>query len=128
MGMVLSTSTFALDPGGMTMIRPDKVCASVQTYSGVAYFSWGSTIVGKEIELSWNAMPSTQFDNLQAIYVADTTVIFKPRITGLAQNYVVNVTDLQGDYYISAESSANYWRTNCKLKLLIMSTSTDATT
>lgn len=128
MGMVLSTSTFALDPGAMTMIRPDKVCAAVQTYSGVAYFSWGSTIVGKEIELSWNGMPSTQFDALQAIYVADTTCIFKPRIPGLAQNYVVNVTGLDGEYWISAESSANYYRTNCRLRLLIMSTSTDATT
>lgn len=52
----VTSYTFSLLPGNMTVIRKDKSCTSVQTYEGAAYFSWGTSIVGKELSLFWNAM------------------------------------------------------------------------
>ena len=121
MSMVLSTTTFAKDPGKMTMIRGDKICNYVLTYSGVAFFSWGATVVGKVIDLEWNAMPSTQFDSLDTVMNADATCIFNPGITGSTQTYEVNILGLDGEYFIDPESSVDRWRLNCKLSLLIMS-------
>jgi len=119
--MILSTTTFAQDPADMDIIKADKICSHVLTYDGVQFFSWGSTIVGKTIELRWNAMPSTQFDALNTLIASDTTMIFNPAITGSTQTYEVNLVGLDGAYFLDTESSANYWRINCKLRMLIMS-------
>lgn len=121
MTMVLSTTTFARDPGQMTMIRPEKICSHALTYGGVAFFSWGATIVGKVIDLEWNGMPSTQFDAIDAVYTADSTCVFNPDIPGSTQTYEVNLLGFDGDYFLSLESSASFERINCKLSLLIMS-------
>jgi len=119
--MVLSTTTFALDPGSMKMLKGDKINAHVQTYSSVQYFSWGTAIVGKTIPLKWNAMPSTMFDALDAVYQSDVQVVWQPKLHGSTVNYNVEVLNLTGEYWISQESSANYNRINCQLDLLIMS-------
>jgi hypothetical protein len=121
MAMVLSTTTFARDPGKMTMIRADKICSHSLTYSGVAFFSWGATIVGKVIDLEWNAMPSTQFDAIDTVMGTDATCVFDPDITGSTQTYEVNILGFDGDYFLETESSARIERLNCKLSLLIMS-------
>lgn len=120
--MVLSTTTFALDPSDMDIIKSDKICAYELTYSSVVYFSWGSTIVGKTVDLRWNAMPSTMFDALDTVMKADTTVVWQPNIPGNGTSYNVHVLNLTGNYFISQESSAKFYRTNCVLSLLIMST------
>lgn len=121
MAMVLSTTTFARDPGKMTMIRADKICSHALTYSGVAFYSWGATVVGKVIDLEWNGMPSTQFDAIDTVYASDATCVFNPGITGSTQTYEVNILGFDGEYFINPESSARYERINCKLSLLIMS-------
>jgi hypothetical protein len=121
MPMSISTTTFALDPSDMTMLKDDKICSFVRTYSGVAFFSWGATIVGKEIDLIWNAMPSTMFDALNTLVCLDTTMIWTPNIPGSTQTYEVNLIGLDGAYYISQESSSSFYRINCNLKMLIMS-------
>jgi hypothetical protein len=105
----------------MTLIKSDKVCSFAKTYDGVVFFSWGKTIVGKEISLGWNAMPSTMFDSIDTFIGAETTVIWKPEITGSTVTYEVNFLGLNGAYWISPESSANYYRRNCNLRMLIMS-------
>lgn len=119
--MVLSTTTFALDPSSMGMIKADKINAHVQTYSSVQYFSWGTALNGKTIPLKWNAMPSTMFDALDAVYQSDTQVVWQPNLPGSTTQYNVEVLNLTGEYWISQKSSANYHRINCKLDLLIMS-------
>jgi len=121
MAMSISTTTFARDPGDMTILKADKMCSYTKTYGGVEYFSWGSTIVGKPISLSWNAMPSTMFDALNTLVVSDTTMVWTPNIPGSTQTYEVNLLGLDGSYFISQESSASYERINCELRLLIMS-------
>jgi len=121
MTMSISTTTFALDPGDMTILKSDKVCSFTKTYNGVAFFSWGKTIVGKEIALNWNAMPSTMFDAIDALITVDSTMIWTPNIPGSTVTYEVNLLGLDGSYWISQESSAAYYRKNCTLRMLIMS-------
>ena len=121
MTMSISTTTFAIDPFDMTVLKNDKVCSYIKTYSSVVYYSWGSTIVGKVIDLKWNAMPSTMFDALDTLVNIDTTMIWTPNIPGSTQTYEVNLLGLEGAYFISQESSSRYHRINCNLKLLIMS-------
>ena len=121
MTMSISTTTFAIDPFDMTVLKNDKVCSYIKTYSSVVYYSWGSTIVGKVIDLKWNAMPSTMFDALDTLVNTDTTMIWTPNIPGSTQTYEVNLLGLEGAYFISQESSSRYHRINCNLKILIMS-------
>lgn len=116
-----STIIFAQDPGNMTLIKSDKICSYAKTYDSVAYFSWGKSIIGKEIALGWNAMPSTMFDSIDTFIGAETTVIWAPEITGSTVTYEVNILGFDGAYWISPESSAAYHRRNCSLRLLIMS-------
>lgn len=121
MTMVLSTTTFALDPYDMTIIKSEKICNHILTYDGVAFYSWGKSIVGKVIDLRWNAMPSTMFDALDTLIADDATCIFNPNIPGSTVTYEVNILGLDGEYFISQESSAQFYRRNCNLRLLIMS-------
>lgn len=122
--MMLSTAVFR-QPSAMTMVRPDKKCASLETYSSVAYFSWGSTIVGKVIDLSWNLLPSAQFNSLDAVYRADEVVAWDPSIPGSTDQYNVNILSLGGEYFISQEStSPESCRQNVSMQLLIMSQAT----
>lgn len=119
--MMLSTVLF-MQPSAMTMLRPDKKCSFLETYSSVSYFSWGSTIVGKVVDLSWNLMPSTQFVLLDAVYVADEAVNFDPSIPGSTVQYNVNVLSLNGEYFLNQEStSQDSCRQNVSMQILIMS-------
>lgn len=121
MAMSISTTTFALDPFDMTVLKSDKVCSYIKTYDGIAFFSWGKTIVGKIIDLKWNAMPSTMFDAIDTLINTDTTMIWTPNIPGSTVTYEVNLISLNGQYWISQESSSAYYRKDCSLRILIMS-------
>ena len=121
MVMSISTTTFAFDPSDMTILKSDKVCSYIKTYSSVVYYSWGSTITGKVIDLKWNAMPSTMFDAIDILINTDTTMIWTPNIPGSTKTYKVNLVGLDGSYFISQESSSKYYRKDCNLKILIMS-------
>jgi hypothetical protein len=104
------------------MLRPEKKCSYLETYSSVSYFSFGATIVGKAIDLSWNLLPSAQFNSLDAVYQADTVVAWDPSIPGSTVRYNVNVMSLNGEYFISQEStSQESYRQNISMQLLIMS-------
>jgi len=48
-------------------------------------------------------------------------LIFDPDIPGSTQTYEINLISLGGEYFVSQESSASYWRINCDLRFLIMS-------
>ena len=115
--MVLGTYTFARLPGGMTMIRAEKPIASVQTYSSVAAFTWDASIIGKRILLSWNAMPSAQFDSLDTIYQTGAVVVFNPTDYIGTATYNVEVLSLNGEYWAGIAEH----RINCEMELLIMS-------
>lgn len=72
-----STSyTFAKAPTEMTPLKAIRYNAHMLTYSGVDHFSWGATIVGKRIELSWPWLSSAQYEKFQTFYESDNTLRF----------------------------------------------------
>ena len=117
--MVLDGYTLAKEPGEMTMLEKDKFQANLLTYTSVAYFSWGTSIVGKIITLRWGGMTTIQFDTLQTKYEADAQVVWDPQ-NGNIQTYNVEMSRLTGAYHLSLLDSAAH-RINVELDLLIIS-------
>ncbi len=119
--MVLGTLTFSRNPSEMTVIKKDRVTAVKETYSSVALFSWGSSIIGKTIELSWPFMTINDFTDLEALVDADEAVVFNPE-DGSLKTYNVEIIGLDGKYHItpSVADDAGY-RKDVRLTLLIMS-------
>lgn len=121
--VVIGSRTLTNDPQTMTVVRADKQCASVQTYSNVAFFTWGTSIIGKEITLGWPFMTAAEFDALDTIFKADVAFVFNPN-DGCSHTYNVNMTALDGDYLVGRTLSAPSTRKNVKMTLLIMSVAT----
>lgn len=118
--VVIGTNTCTRDPQRMTMVRKDKSCASVQTYTSVAYFSWGASLIGKEILLEWPAMDAKEFDDLQTIFEADASFTFTPNDGVTTSSYTVEMTSLDGDYWRGRGKTTAQTRKNVKLTLLIL--------
>ncbi len=118
--MALGAYTFTQNPSDVTLIRPEKTFDFKKTYTDVAYFSWGPSIIGKEIEFSWDIMPSQQFDDLDDLYQADLPVVFDPQ-DGSSKTYNVEITRLDGKYFIGLAVSADNPRKDVKMTLLILS-------
>ena len=117
--MILDSYSFPNLPGSTTLIEEDKISASVLTQSSVVYFSWGMSIKGKTLVLTWAGMTTVEFDALQTKYAADVQVVFDPE-QGDAKTYNVEIVGLTGTYHMSVLDSATY-RTNIVMNLLIMS-------
>ena len=118
--MILGSYTFVQDPIKMDVLGPDKFCSHVQTYSGVGYFSWGTTIVGKVVEMSWDYMRADEYDSLMTLYTADAPVVFDPQ-DGTGKTYNVEIENLSGRYYMFLETGDTKYRRDVTLKLLILS-------
>lgn len=118
--VIIGTVTCKNNPREMTLIRPDKPSAVKQTYSGVAYFSWPATIVGKELELTWDHMAGDDFAAIDAIFVADEPFTFNPN-DGKGKQFTVNMLSLDGKYLIGLDDSANSTREEVRMTLLVMS-------
>ena len=117
--MVLDSYTFTKQPGEMTMIEGKKYASSILTYTSIAYFSWGVTIVGKLIVLKWGGMPTAQYDELQQKYANDVEILFDPQ-QGDGKTYNVEIKRLEGKYHLSLLDSASF-RKDIEMDLLIMS-------
>jgi len=116
--IVIGSFTPAREPSDRPMIRPGKSAAAVETYSSVAYLSWGVSIVGEVIEIGWDYLSASDFDSLDAIYVTDAPVVFNPN-DGSGKTYNVNIMSLDGKYHIGVDDA--FLRKEVKLTLLIMS-------
>lgn len=117
--MSLGGYTFERNPSDMTVIKNGKIISSVLTYSSVAVFSWGTYIIGKTLDLRWKGMSLTQFNQLQALYEADVSVVFFPDIDS-GTTYTVEIMKFTGDYHLSQSDAADY-RVNVEMDLLILS-------
>ena len=104
------------------MIRGDKKTAMVETYSSVTLFSWGSTVVGKIIDLTWNMLQTTEFNALDTVQAEDTTFVWFPGFPDSTVSYKTNLLSLDGEYWISQESTG--YRQNVRAQLLIMGVAT----
>lgn len=118
--VVIGSRTLTTDPMRMTMVRAEKSCAHVQTYDSVAYFSWGTTLIGKEILLEWPVMDAAEFAALQAIFEADAPISFNPNDGVVTDTYTVEMTSLTGDYWRGRGTSISDTRKNVKMTLLIL--------
>jgi hypothetical protein len=118
--MVLGSHTFVKQPATMTLIQKDREVAKVKTYSSVALFSWGASIIGKTIEISWPFMTTSEYASFQAIYEADAQVVFDPQ-DGSSKTYNVELLSLTSEYFIHLSNASGHNRRNVKLTLLIMS-------
>jgi hypothetical protein len=115
--MALGTYTFTSNPSEMSVITPMRHTASVKTYSSVAFFSWGTDIVGVTLSLHFNFMTVAQYDSLLALLEADAQLVFDPQ-DGSGSTYNVEMVNLQGDYFIYLGTG---YRQNVVLDLLVLS-------
>lgn len=110
---------FEWNPTLYTIPEADKDYSVVETYESVAFFSWGTSIVGKEVTLEWDRMKEQQFDQLQTLLELDQETVWTP-ISGEAVAYNVELCQLQGKFMDFAIHDAPY-RDNVKLLMVIMS-------
>lgn len=116
--MILGEYTFELNPTEITVLMPDKIAHVVKTFTSFGYFSWGCSILGKEIELKWDLMPSSQFTQLRGLYTAEANMLFNPQdSSGLTFN--TEMLSLTGEYRMMMEDAAEVWRRNVIMTLII---------
>jgi len=119
MPMTLGAYTFVAEPSDFDIPKKERRAAALETYGGVAFYSWGALQAGQEIILKWSACPTAQFDELQALLEADAEIVWDPDIdSSIAFN--VEILELTGAYHMSRLGSAEY-RKNVNLKLVIIS-------
>lgn len=113
--MTLGGQTLAKLPSSMSLIQADRISAVKQTYTGVAFFSWGTTLVGKVLELKWPLLSFDEFDVLDTLFQADSSIVFDPGVPSPVGTYTVEITALDGKYYMQTTK-----RTDVIMKLLIL--------
>jgi hypothetical protein len=115
--MVLGAYTFAHNPSDMGLITPERRTAAVETYTSLAFFSWGADLVGKGLALYWPRMTVAQYDELQTLLAADATLVFTPQ-DGSAKSFNVELLRLDGRFHILLSEG---YRKEVTLDLLILS-------
>lgn len=121
--MILGGYTFPLNPEiSFGILKKKKHCAVVETYSSIAYFSWGSSFIGKEIEINWPWMDEAQYFALQDLMENDIQLVFDPTGTN-SFKFNVNIMELDGKYWLKvlADDNGNPVYKDVKLKMVIMS-------
>lgn len=116
MAMTLGTYEFDRPPSECTIITGDRITASARTYSGVAFFSWGTMLAGKIIALNWPHMPPDMFDDLAKLRDDDVSLEWDPEAEA-GTTYEVEIIKLSGAYWINMTDE---WRQNVALELLIL--------
>ena len=76
--MKLGEYTFDWNPDTFTLPQPEKSTGKVKTYSSVAFFSWGVSLLGKEISLEWDWMGVDQYERLRNLFEANAPVVWDP--------------------------------------------------
>ncbi len=113
----LNSYEFEWNPDRWTIPKPEKFSAHVLTYQSVGYFSFGLSIVGKEIILEWDWMTLDQWNELDMIYQSDAGCVWVP---GDGNFYNVEILNFDGAYFEVVALDIAY-RRNVKLLLMILS-------
>lgn len=119
MAMTLGSVTFEKEPSDFDIPEKYRKAAVLNTYGGVAFYSFGVFIEGKEIEIHCPAMSVSQFDDIQDLLEADEPVVWNPD-DGKGKTYNVEILSLQGKYHMSKSASADY-RSGVIIKVVIIS-------
>lgn len=122
MGTNIKFDTYELvtNPSDVTIIKKDKYCSSVKTYSGVGYFNWGVSIIGKELEISWDYMTTAEFTILNGYYENDDQKVLDPQ-DGSAKTYNIKVKSFDGKYFITMKDETGAYRKDVRMVILILS-------
>lgn len=115
--IAIGGTTMTREPSEMTMVRKRRITASLQTYGGVAFFTWGASILGKTIEIGWPVLEYDQFAFLQTLLEANSRVVFDPQ-DGSSKTYNVELISLDGKYFIKKDTG---YRKDVRLVLIILS-------
>lgn len=115
--MQLGSYTFVKNPTTCTPIEADRITSNVVTFSNAAFLSWGTAIIGKEIEMHWNGMSIAQYNSIKALELADAAITLTPN-DGSGKTYSVQIKSFTGAYHMTV-NAVN--RIDCKLILVVMS-------
>jgi hypothetical protein len=119
--MVLGVLTFLWKPTTMNVILPKRSNAVLETYTTVAFFTWGTFITGKTLQLQWDMMETGQFDDIVDLVEDDVEMEFDP---GEGVTYQVQITDFDGAYFKDLSAAGKSFRKDVRLSLVIISQNT----
>jgi len=116
--MVLGGYTMPDNPSSVSdLMTPKRHTAVVKTYSSIAFFSWGASMLGKQITLRWLGMTTDQYEYHQAQLENDTYMTFDPK-DGSLQTYTVEMVDLRGEMHMETDGD---YRVNVEMDLVFLS-------
>jgi len=95
MKMSLGDYEFNWPPDRWSIPKSEKYSGRVLTYDSAAFFSFGTSIAGKEILLEWDIMEAEQFEELENLYLDDESKTWDP---GNGWIYTVEIISLEGSY------------------------------
>lgn len=117
--MTLGGQSFATDPKiqGSPDV-PVRISASVETLTSVAFFSWGTTRIGKTFPILWDFLNETDFQKLVTLLNADAAVTF---YTGV-ESITVQMLNVESSYIEDVYKSVTVagGRKDVKVPLLII--------
>jgi len=116
--MVIGSYTMEDNPSEVSdLMTPVRHTAAVKTYTSIAFFSWGSSMKGKEITLRWLGMTTEQYDIHEAQLVNDVSLAFNPQ-DGSSQTFTVEMRRLSGGMHMTTDGTH---RVNVEMDLLFIS-------
>jgi len=116
--MQLGAYVFAWKPEELDTLEKEKSYSVLRTWTTAAFFSWGTSRIGKEIELDWDWMPEAQWNQLQTLLEADVETTWWPEVGGTS--YTVEVVKLAGKFVQKSLLDAPY-RRQVRLTLVMKS-------
>lgn len=108
---------FGYEPNEFTIPRPETVIASIPTYTSVAVFNFGSILPGKKITLKWESLPSTAFDQLDALYQTGAPMTWQTALNN-NKSYQITIMTLDGELLYGQDLGV---RVNVEMKIIILS-------
>ncbi len=116
--MSLGSYVFPHNPSKMSILKAKRITASVETYSSVAFFSWGTTVKGIKLKLQWPFMAASTFASIDALCMADVELVLNPQ-DGSGKTYTTEILSFDGEYHVGLAVAANSYRKNVEMELLI---------
>jgi hypothetical protein len=118
MRMVLGNYIFSRNPNRCGLLTPVRHTATVQTYGGVAFFSWGLMTIGKQVRLEWDLCEDAQYNAMEALYLTDAPVLWNPK-DGSGKSYSVEITVFEAQLFMYLKAKP-HWLKNVQMDLLIL--------
>lgn len=116
----LGSMTLSRNPSKMSLINARRRSAMVDTYDGIAFFTWGTILDGVQVVMEWPFMKTGTFASLDNFLQLDSSLVLNPQ-DGSGHTYNAEILSLEGEYHRGLSVAANTYRTNIKMTLVITS-------